>query len=731
MSLTTTDEPWRAIANLICDDGEMSALVQRFPAANRRISLLNALQSSEVAVDETQLQAGRDIQSSLSGLTGQLAVFESISRCPILAITGMLNAGKSSLLATYLSPVNRSRVLRGLGNSAGTHRFVLWLPSVWQREPELLSTLIGFLSSVFGHPPELLSNEPAEAALQYNGLILQNELMVTDHKTVDPTHDSGTKARSTRAVDPLGVPLIAYDDGLNALKLGLADCPDIQTGYTANAGFSGEALAAHRRTHLLRIGRICSAFIVVSKMSSLHDDSLLQVLSTLRDAIPGVPRLLAVNKIKARYAPETVYQETRGLIDRFAIRSVFAAYDYRSSLAETRIPPPPPKLVVKGGESLPIYFEVGPKAEHETKNNELHYLHELGDQLDPGTLARESSRSLVMQLKSKSLAAIEWLETNRRLRDEQVRDSWQTISEACLEFMSERDPQGRVVGLRLQASPAIISQMSDSLHRTAPMWMRFSLKIDRTARQLQQAVANSASRFKILQTASDTVSQFSQRFRRGEGATVVTPEKLADTLRNFDRHDALGHVTKETLTAGCAAALTRFAAEDRTMLDDQELDAWSTQVWGAMSLKDKLWKGTQPLAMVMAPLLAAILIPIDAGGTAVLVFASTKELLAAAGIAALSTPFVTGKETLSIVQRETPWRQLGDLFAVTCDSLGLPRPIADELPLSKCHGQARKLANSQLDVKLTIQTPAQYVWEVDAEILKSLQLSIRHLVPAS
>ena len=130
------------------------------------------------------------------------------------------------------------------------------------------------------------------------------------------------------------------------------------------------------------------------------------------------------------------------------------------------------------------------------------------------------------------------------------------------------------------------------------------------------------------------------------------------------------------MIAGCEAAMKRFAAEDKTLLDPKELDEWSKQIWDNMPLKQKLWKGTQPLALLMGPLLAAVLVPIDGGGTAVLVFASAKELLAAAGIAALLSPTFGGHEALKIVHRETPWRQLSDLFAIVCDSLNVRHALA-------------------------------------------------------
>lgn len=336
--LESSLQEWQLLAQLLHGEQDRAFLKRLYPAeslsasaqniADAEISLLHALGSPDVASTQDHHEKGLALQEAIQGLLSQMQVFESISRCPILAITGLLNAGKSSLLASYLSPGNRKRVLRGLGNDAGTHRFVLWLPKVWWDDSELLSTLIGFLSSLFGHPPEHLSDDPAEAALQYNGRVLSKALMVNDHS---PHEDQSDELRN-----PLNVPLIAYDERLNELKLGLVDCPDIQTGFLSSGSQShGEGLANERRRQLANVGRLCSAFVIVSKMSSLHDDGLINILMTLRDAMPGVPRLLAVNKVKARYSPGTVLNETRGLIDRFSIRSVYTAYDFRSALAST------------------------------------------------------------------------------------------------------------------------------------------------------------------------------------------------------------------------------------------------------------------------------------------------------------------------------------------------------------------------------------------------------------
>lgn len=741
-----SDEAWQELAELFAANGEIALLNRLHPPLGKTtagddgpqmLSFLDALSCDLVAPNAEEAELGAELRSRIDALVHQLSVFESVGRCPIMAITGLLNAGKSSLLASYLSPQNRHRILTGLSNDSGTHRFVLWLPKVWWDDGELLNTLISFISSVFGHPPEHLSEDPEVAALQYNGKIRPEELLQKKNTSNESdgasTVEDNSVTRSNQ-IDPMDVPLIAYDESLNELKLGLVDCPDIQTGFLgARTLIRGEDLADLRRDQLRKIGRLCSAFIVVSKMSSLHDDSLLDILQTLRDAMPGVPRMLAVNKVKARYAPEVVFEQSRSLQDRYAIRNIYCAYDFRSSLADTRVPSKPTRMQDSlDGSPQPIFFECSKSAHADDSGTQaassFKYLHDLGEELDIGNLTRESSRSLRIQLKSASLSAQEWMTRCEQLRVRQRTDAWQAVADACYEFMAERDGQGNNTGLRLQASPAIVSQMADSIQRTAPTWMKFSLRIDKTARQLHQAVANSTSRFKILQSASESVSGFAKRFKQGDGAQVVTPQRLAKAVKSCDIHDAFHRSSLEQLEAGCDLAMRRFAEEDKTELDADELDKWSEQIWKQMSFREKLWKGTQPLAVMMAPLLAVILVPIDAGGSAVLVFASVKELLAAAGIAAVMTPMATGAGALKIVHRETPWRQLSDLFAILCDSIGVARPDNDLLPHSKCEGMRRQLLPSGLDVKAAAGECSLYRWEMNSAALTQLQLATQRLI---
>ncbi len=666
----------------------------------------------------------------------------------MVGITGLLNSGKSSLLASYLSPSGRQRVLRGTANNQGTHRFVLWLPQAWWSVPEQLNVLREYLTRLFGHAPEDLAENMDTAFAQYNGRLLH-----ADGKNVDPLH----------------VPLITSDPSLDRLGLALLDCPDIQTAFTQQSGEPALAVASgasstldsttdaeqvqrQRREQLSKIGRLCSAFIVVTRLSSLHDSTLLSILETLRDTMPGVRRLLAVNKVKARYSPDVVDEQAAPIVAQFQIDNVYMAYDYRSHWAEQRLPPKPVGMDMPADDPLPIFFRAGKSLKnavkepqtglpHATSDDELDsgsyvhlrppvvesYLLDLAQLLRPGALIVESRRSVCDQLQRKSSEALDWFAANQSRRSQLLHDAWQTVAQACYAFMAQRDSSGQAVSLRLQTSPAIVAQMSDSLVRAAPWSMRPSLAIDRSVRHLQSSIAGGMRRIRWLQSASSGLSQFIGSFRHGQTGTVVTADRFRDQIERHDRTGVLTRRPAEQLKLACEQSLSRFQQEDTARLDDAWLDNWSREIWKHMSLKKKLYVGMMPLAPIFGPLLAVTLIPFDGGGTAVLVFATTKELLLAAGIAAVALPATAGGEVQDIVESETALSQLGELFAVTCDSLGLPRPGVHEMPRIKLAGIERQLNSSQLAFKSPTANQSLPSWQLAPGLAQSLAESMQQL----
>jgi hypothetical protein len=261
--------------------------------------------------------------------------------------------------------------------------------------------------------------------------------------------------------------------------------------------------------------------------------------------------------------------------------------------------------------------------------------------------------------------------------------------------------------------------------------MRASLAIDRSVRQLQSSIAGGVRRMRWLQTASTSVTHFLGRFRQGHAGKIVTADRFRDELERSDHHGTLTAMSPGLLTQSCEQALERFRQEDTVRLDSQWLDQWSAELWKHMPLKRKLYVGVMPLAPIFGPLLAVTLIPFDSGGTAVLVFATTKELLVAAGIAALAIPTTLGGEVQDIVESGAALSQLSGLFAVMCDSLGLPRPAPEQMPAIELAGQRREISASQLPVKLPTHTPLMHTWRLAphfAESLKSAMAALRNEV---
>ena len=757
MSSATTNH-WQQTCQLISQAGLDRGVHQTYPSSDYRLSLLAAANSRAVASSPTQHRAGQSLAEQLQALVTQAHSINRIGRCPVVGISGLLNSGKSSLLSAYLSPAGRGRVLRGTANDQGTHRFVLWLPEVWWREAELVEILRQYMQDLFGVLPEPLADDPTEAFAQYNGQI---------------TRAISAPGGQTATVNPLQVPLLACDPGLNALGLALLDCPDIQTAFGPGSMVSDarldESLDAEllqqRRQHMLgRIGRLCSAFLVVSKLSSLHDDTLVSILETLRDTMPGVRRILCVNKVKARYTPAVVDEQAQALVEQFQIAHVYMAYDFRSHWAEHRLPPTPDNLIASPDDPLPIFFRAAREDNGRSSNDSLvpgslsepwasaprltsqpgasaprlmgngmqppvvaGYLQDLAQLLNPGSLVVETRRSVLNQLESVTARTVSWFETNQVERVRQLHDAWSTIASACYAFMAQRDDHDTTVSLRLQTSPAIVAQMSDSLVKAAPWTMRPSLWVDRTMRRLQASIASGVKQVRWMQTISSSLSNFVGSFRKGTTGKVVTSERFQQQLKRSDTHGSLNFLSDDELSKACEHALARFQKEDTTRLDQAWLDKWSKELWQHMSLKRMVYVGVMPLAPIFGPLLAVTLIPFDGGGSAVLVFATTKELLMAAGLAALATPAFSGGNVQDLVERETAFSQLSELFAMTCDSLGVQRPSADFIPRVNVGGSMRELKPSTLSTKDPANDNCLTQWRLEPKFPSALQREFEQL----
>lgn len=653
-------------------------------------------------------QQGGSLPSTLRGLSYRLRTLEEASACPIVAITGMLNAGKSSLLASLLSPGSRHRILIGQANDQGTHRFVLWVPEAWRRDEAIWQVVQSQVTTVFGAAPERLSDDPLLAAKQYNG-----------HLVEAPYAGAGQAEH-----DPLVVPLIASDPWLDRWGIALMDCPDIQTGLWQTEWREASELlakrtvaetAAHRASRraavLSQSLRLCSAFLVVTSANGIHDQLIYDLLATMHQHYPKIARMLMVNRVPRRYLSQAIREEVQRSYAMFELHRVYMAYHFEGPHDRERLPVAPSSWGWREEDALPLFFRIDeePVPQPPAEVPDRAFLNALGEQLDRGHLMASSRRGTWDQYVEALRSGWRQIQRESQRRRERLGRIWQILAESCYSFYRQQSSgaEGEPT-IRLQASREILKQVGGSLERTAPMWAKPGRKvlglIQNTGQKVGETLGQWSPAAWVGGKVGSMVESVQGRFRRGEQGKVVTASILSDLILQADlRGDfvsasSAGSVpSREGLTQRAQRMIDRFQVESQTRLDEAELDALTRQMWSQMSWRDKVWAGVAPSAILFGPLLAVIALPFDFGGSSILVFASLKELLVVGG-AGLGMGLVPFDNMPKLAEAGVAWQQLSDLFAVGCDEMGVRRPARAESPRLSHQGKTQGLGEATLAV---------------------------------
>ncbi|QDT10631.1 hypothetical protein [Planctomycetes bacterium K23_9] len=684
---------WPSLQSLLEDDDQRAIVKREFPVEGRE-SFLSAIRRIDEETAANVLAAGRQYQSA-----AKLVGF------PTLAIAGMLNSGKTSLVATFLSEQGRNRTLRGASNEEGTHRFVLWLPQAWRSDTELWGLLMADLGDAIGMPPEMLSEIPSEAHDQYNNRVADS--------------------------DSLSIPLVATDPGLDAAGIGLLDCPDIVSDEAFGLGSPQD-----RRELLGRAATFCSAFIVVSSAESSRDSTLGDLLRISADLMPGIPRLLAVNKIRPRQTPDQVLDTFGPLARGHGIESVFAAYDFDVPASKPFIPTDDETVAAleQDDDPQPVFFSIDsdPDNNPPAAISEERLLRALPKRLDRSEssdkfiLARE--HSLRTYLWESAFMAIDRDADQSIQATEKAR---KCLMDACLEFFARREPGGKVIELRLHQSQRIIRQLTESFALTAPWYARWGVRMNGW---LQRAMGGASDFIKQLTPtaiAKRTAGEIKDKFRRGEYGGLMTPERLQSAIDRFGGSTSLPHWFDQNgqvnnrlqWDEAAEAAVTRYERDDFTTLDPRRLDDAVRQMWAEVPMRKKLAAGLTPLAAMLAAFGGVLMIPFDFGSTAAIASASIPELFAALGLTTLATMWAGGQNTRNVGQQAAR-QQLADFHAVLCDTYGVARPKeAQTIALSDLK---ENLPKSQIQRRDGVG-PALSVYRVRDEFRQELQ----HLLPRS
>jgi hypothetical protein len=631
---TTESIQWRAILPLLEDDDRRAPLIRSYPTQGRE-SFLGALSRIDPSVEASIRSAGK-----------QLHWAAEVVNYPTVAIAGMLNSGKTSLVATFLSETGRKRTLRGTGNHEGTHRFVLWLPEKWKSDQECFGMLVSRIGEALGSTPELLSTDPAEAHRQYNN--------------------------ASKSLAASSVPLIATDSGLDLAGIALLDCPDI----VSDAAF-GLGSPEQRRDLLGRSATLCSSFIVVAAPEQSRDSTLSELLRISSEKMPGVPRLLAINKVRAKnQVPSQVHETFLPLIERYNIATLYAAYDFEVESCRPYIPIDLQNSTAQplsSEDELPVFFSVSPDPE---KNPPLpiqadRLLASLPNQLDRSKLSEQFQLALESGLRS-----VVWEDGYRTLVEDTKRlaatseAARQCLLNASLEFFAVEQPGSGIQELRLHQSERILRQLTDSFASTAPWYARWNVKIHSTIKRIFGGAGDFVRQLLPTAQMQSAAERVKQTMQEGKIGGLITAAKLRNEVQNHSVQ-VPWKSTDTWIEEACETAIHRYDRDDFSSLDPRRLDAACREMWAQLGTKEKVKAGLTPLAMLLAAFGGVLMIPVDFG-TSVIASASIAELLAAAGLAGLAAHWA-GRQSIETVGQQAARQQLADFHAVLCDTFGIAR----------------------------------------------------------
>jgi len=631
---------WRTVLPLLEDDDRRAPLQRTFPTQGRE-SFLGSLARISPSIETSVRSAGKQFHWA-----------SEVVNYPTVAIAGMLNSGKTSLVAMFLSEAGRKRTLRGTANHEGTHRFVLWLPERWRSDEECFGMLIARIGDAMGTTPEMLASNPAEAHRQYNN--------------------------AEKSMAAASVPLIATDAGLNEGGIALLDCPDI----VSDAAF-GLGSPEQRRDLLGRSATLCSSFIVVATPEQSRDATLSELLRLASEKMPGVPRLLAINKVRARnQSPTQVLEAFQPLIDRHRIATLYAAYDFEVESSQAFIPSSLQNTTansVSDRDELPIFFSVSADNDDNPPSQigVDRLLASLPGQLDRSKMSEQFERALSTKLRSVVWDdGVETIKHDCQKSKEQCTAARQCLLDASLEFFAIEEVGGGIQELRLHQSERILRQLSESFATTAPWYARWNVRVHSSIKRIFGGAGDFVRQLLPTAQMHSAAERIKNEMKDGKVGGIITSARLKNAIV---AHAAIApwEPVATWMDEACDTTIFRYERDDFTSLDPRRLDAACREMWAQLGTVEKVKAGLTPLAALLATVGGVLLIPLDFG-TTVIASASIAELLAAAGLTALSAHWA-GRKSIENVGQQAARQQLSDFHAVLCDTFGIAR---DALPQS-------------------------------------------------
>ncbi len=616
------------------------------------------------SLEEAARQAG--VSETFGALARKLEGLLALEKAqaPIVGVVGLLNAGKSSFVASLLSPAGRERVLRGLAEEEGTQRFVFWLPEAWRSRPPLLDALTAELASVFGASVEFLSDDPAQARAQYNG--------------------SGAIAEA------FAVPLLAFDPWLDHAGaagsggVGLLDCPDFQRPHP---GVEGEATARVRAQFLKKAARLMSAVVVVADRAGVALEAL-QVCSDPAFGLASKRRFFLVNQVRPREPLESLASDgaIREAMARLQVDHFYAAYHFDMVGAQELIP-----RVDRGGEGLPVFFRVSAEPQENTPEavGPERLIATALSKLDPVELWRQRRQQQEVELRGE-IAALRRLLHHRAHEEHQFLLSLRSV---LLDFVRQQvTTPGQE--LKFPLTPSLAAQMASAVVATAPWWARPAIWASQGPRRLILFLNDLYDKAnQAWKTMADPGNELREQVKGVQEKLRKEPHRLFDAAQLARESRNLRCMPPEPDAARLLAAweaIVKHFLERKTLLPSEELAAVARELWQGVAWRQKLLLAAAGPFVLIGGLLAVCLIAID-GGVSLVLAASLQELMVALGVGWMATS-VSGIRLEQMVRQRVAIPFYVELLQVTLDTFGLPREM--EGPLDEDFANVGRLNRS-------------------------------------
>jgi len=605
-------------------------------------------------------------------------------KVPVVAVAGLLNGGKSSLIASLLSPEGRRRVLRGDNGKNGTHRFTLWAPEAWKEDAEMLAPLKELLEEVSGQAFDELDEAPETALAQQ------------------------------RRPEKIGCPLLAFDSGLDRHGLCLLDCPDIERPDDDDA--NGE-----RREALEKFGRICAGVLMVVPRRQIECRQVLDV----RRALPETQCLLAVNSLRGDNLVKEVVAEVREALGDSNI-PVYVAYDFGLRNYEQRTPRWDPNLKTNSGENQPCFFESSSdpeenKAERVGESRSLRYL---SKHFPPGKILKKRQAALAGEFAADLRECLDCVDSKLAAGREKAEGASEKLSEKLRKLLYK---DGKPV---VKIDPELLGAVSEAALKTAPLDIKIAFKTNRMLSRGMRVLGSGIKAFtpELVQQALQWLFSRFEKAKEQGGKALDTPLSQPDELA---RQLALwssackSHKKEGQWQESAEAILERFRDKERTGIPREDREGFAREFW-RHAPKWKIRGAILTGAGLALGILA--LIPFDGGATLVaanVVFVkslltyfglkgsvlvlTSHELIAVLGGVALAQ-CTAGQNMADKIDGCIADQQHANFLAIAFDELGLPREflpegmpaptIAEEPNLSGYGIKTLKISIAETDAKV-------------------------------